>query len=204
MRSALRPIMCLPILCMLVAANGCLIEGQSEVVLTKDICVWFDEDRDQAQFISEVICDLYAQAILNFLAENDVDPEDVTDVMIVGGTYKTAMLTETRDWIMEAKASVRRQDNPQGPVDDGPAQLMSFTEQSLREARGPAVEAPLVEAGVELLERAVLAFLQGENPRVVVTLEMLDVEPDVTPQDPLQFKHRICAQMQFVVWTDLN
>lgn len=204
MQKALRLFTWVPLLCLLAAVNGCLIEGPSEVVLTEDLCVWFEEHNTTGTFSARVVCDQYQDQIDKFLKDNKLKPQDIRDVVIVAGFYKTSRLTAGDDWTISASVDVWRQDTQGGPITAGPEEFVEYTTQSLRDTRGPPTMANLVSGGVSIIEDAILDYINGENPIVTVELKDGMVEPTPTEASPLDFKHRLCVTMQVVAWTKVQ
>ena len=203
MRRALTLIALLPFLGILTAGKGCVLNGETEAVIKRTVCVWFDENRDSPEFVSQVVCDQFVEKIERLMKRHHLKPEDILEVNVVSGSYKTANLPDGQDWTISAAATIHRQDDPEGPITEGPEELLSFREQSLRAARR-TVRVGLTEGGVEIIENAIMDQFNGDTPRLLVTLINGSVEPEPTPEDPLVFSHRLCVRLQVVVAVDMD
>jgi hypothetical protein len=189
--------------------TGCILDEETEVVLTEKFCVNFDERQEEPTLRSEVVCDQFRVQIEAYLEDNEIDPEDIISVGIVSATYHVSRISGKKgpahDWIISGFVSAKRQDDPDGPIDDGPATFVDFTEQSLKDAQGKPTPANLNGDGVAVIDRALEALIiGGEDPRIVLTLENSDVVPTPTPEDAMDFKWRACVTLQTVVRTSLD
>ena len=208
MKSILKSVSLLAIVAFVAAMSGCVLEGESQVVLNEVLNVNFDERMESGDQRSEVICDQFRQQIEYFLMEHEIEPEDIVSVGIVSATYQVSRISQDNgpkdDFVISGYATVKRQDDPSGPVTDGPETLVNQTTQSILDARGMPTPADLNADGVGLLERAIYSLVvDGEDPRVIITLESQAIDPVPTPECPLDFKWRATIRLQVVVNTDV-
>jgi hypothetical protein len=56
--------------------------------------------------------------------------------------------------------------------------------------------------GVELINRALMALVDGEDPTLILTLDG-SVSPAPSPSNPLEFKWLACVTFQAVIDMDL-
>jgi hypothetical protein len=192
----------------LVFLSGCIYDNMSgEVVLTEKICVSFEEYHDSPTLNSAVVSDKFKDRLLELLAEYGAGPEDIVSIGVVGGSYKVTKPSKTNDeWTISASVNIARQDDPYGPVTDGPALLMEETVQLLNDAQGKPVSVPhpavLKDPGVQVINRALEDLLNGADPRLVVTLVGGTISPAPTPSNPLEFNWLACVTFQAVVDLD--
>lgn len=191
----------------LVLMSGCMYdELSSEVVVTEKICVSFTEFHDDPSIGSSVVCDRFRERILEKIDEYGASLEDIVSISVVSGTYHVTKPPESKpkqDWNITAAVNIERQDDPSGPVTDGPALFINRTSQWLLEAKGKPTMADMNSAGVELINRALADLLEGDDPRLVLTLVDGIIDPEPTPGNPMTFKWNACVTFQAVVDMEL-
>lgn len=191
----------------LILMSGCIYDDlSSEIVVTEQICVSFTDYRESPELGSAVVCDRFKERILARISEYGADLEDIVSISVVSGTYhvtKPSKPDPKHDWTITAAVNVSRQDDPSGPVTDGPALFINRTSQSLLDAKGKPTVADMNSAGVEVINRALADLLEGMDPRLVLTMVDGIVDPAPTPEDPLTFKWNACVTFQAVVDMDL-
>jgi hypothetical protein len=190
-------------LCTLAFASGCIYDASTgQVVITEKICVSFDEYRETDTLGSSVVCDRFRVRILERIAAYGATLDDIESITMMSGTYqvtKPASKSYTHDWTITAAVNIHRQDVPGGAVTDGPELFVEETSQSLRDAKGKPTYADLNSAGVSVVNRALESLLDGEDPRLVLTLIPGGISPAPTASDPLTFKWNACVEFQAVV-----
>jgi hypothetical protein len=193
----------LTVLFALVIGSGCIYDASTgEVVITEKICVSLDEYRESNTLGSSVVSDKFRERILMRIAAYGATLDDIESIVMVSGTYqvtKPASKQNEHDWTITAAVNISRQDDPMGPVTDGPALFVNETSQSLLDAKGKPTYADLNSAGVELVNRALEDLLDGADPRLVLTLIPGGIDPAPSPSDPLSFKWNACVEFQAVV-----
>ena len=185
----------------LVLASGCVYdELATEVVVTEQVVVQYTEYRESPSIGSAVVADTWRQRLLGALEDYGADIEDVRSITVVSGQYKTTMPSKaSHDWTVVGKVTVRRQDDPMGPVTDGPADLVNLTSQSLAAARGKPTPADLNSAGIALIDRALQDLLAGGDPRLIVEMVSDDITPAPSASDPLEFNWQARVTFQAVI-----
>lgn len=187
--------------CVLVLASGCVYDNlATEVVVTEKVVVQYTEYREGPSIGSAVVADQWRVRLLNALDAYGAKIEDVKSITVVSGEYKVAAASKaSHDWTVTGKVTMRRQDNPMGPVTDGPADFVNMTSQSLMAAKGRPIPAALNSAGVAVVDRALQDLLAGGNPRVIVEMVSDTVIPAPSPSDPLTFSWLAQVTFQAVV-----
>jgi hypothetical protein len=205
MKKTILAMLALSIGSVLLLANGCVYDSlRSEVVVTEKVVVQYTEYRESPSIGSAVVADTWRQRLLDALDEYGADIGDVQSITVVSGEYKTTKPSKAdHDWTVTGKVTVRRQDDPMGPVTDGPADLVNMTTQSLFGAKGKPVPADLNSAGVEVINRALQDLLAGGNPRLIVEMVSDNVTPAPSPSDPLEFQWQARVTFQAVVDVDV-
>jgi hypothetical protein len=190
-------------ICALVIGSGCIYDPSTgQVVITEKICVSFDEYRESPTLGSSVVCDRFRIRIMERIAAYGATLDDIESITMMSGSYhvtKPASKMLAHDWTITAAVDISRQDVPSGPVTDGPERFINETSQSLKDAKGKPTYADLNSSGVALVNRALDSLLEGEDPRLVLTLIPGGISPAPSPSDPLTFKWNACVEFQAVV-----
>jgi hypothetical protein len=192
MRSLAR-IALIPVICVLAVANGCMLdENSSAAVIKTKVCVLFREVQESGTFSSSVVSDLFRKRLAESLEETGLTLDDIQSVGMTGAFYKVVTL-HGHDWIMSASVKVSRQDDPgQPPTEE--AVLLNMTTASLRGLKGKPTVADLNADGVAVVDNALADVLNGEDPRLVLTMFDTDVDPAPSPEDPLVLKWLACIE----------
>ena len=196
----------LPIVGILLFASGCVFDDASTQMVINDwMVVPFNEYRTSPDIDSEAVCDQTKEAFLDLLDRNDVDPEDVISAHLVKGRYNVTRIASNHDWTIEGKVMVYRQDDPQGDVTDGPALFVKWSRESLNKLlRNPPRPARTWKEGVDVMDDAMMALLNGEDPRIVLTFRCEDIIPAPSEAHPLEFDWEAHARIQLVVERDVT
>jgi len=191
----------LPVACVLLLAGGCVYDDMSsQMVVTEQISIKLDEYRTSGTLGSAVVAEDFAEDVYRILDKYDSNIKDVKSINIVSGTYQVVTPSHAaHDWVVTSAVTVKRQDDPSGPVTDGPAVFVDLTEQSLRAAQGKAVPADLNSAGVDLVNQALQSLLTGQTPRLILTMQGGTITPVPSIVDPLAFSWRATVTFQVVI-----
>jgi hypothetical protein len=181
----------------LLASTGCVYD-RSNVVITEKVCVTIDEYQTTDNFTTFAVSDEFKEVLEQKLAEYNVGKQDVKSIHMVSGVYKVSNV-QPHDWVVSTKIDIARQDDPNGDYDDGPAPFMKFKRQSLMALQGHPEDAEMYHAGVKLVNEALEALVDGEDPRLVMIVNHEDVVPPPSPSDPMQFTLKACVKFQFVI-----
>jgi hypothetical protein len=201
MRRVASILIVLPVLSILALAGGCVYDDMSsEMVVTDQISVTLDEYRESGTLGSAVVVAEFADDVYKMLEKYDSKIKDIKSINVVSGTYRVARPSNAaHDWLISSPVTVRRQDDPMGPVTDGPATFVNMTNQSLRAAQGAPVYADLNSAGVALIKRALDDLLLGQDPRIILQMDGGTITPAPRPGDPLSFSWRATVTFQVVI-----
>ena len=184
----------------MLAMVGCVYD-ESDLVITESVCVNFDQTITTGSFSTFVVCDKFLETLLAELAAHDKTLDDIESIHMVSGTFKTMAVTgaNMHDWLITADVSIGRQDDSSGPFTDGPAAFVSFDNQSLQALKGAPTDAPLIAAGVDVVNNALEALLNGEDPRLVLVVDNESISPTPSTSDPMDFKLLTCVKFQAIV-----
>ncbi len=201
MKKAILTTLALSIGGLLVLASGCVFDNlASEVVVTEKVIVQYKEFRESPSIGSAVVADTWRERLLDALDDHGAKLEDVKSITVVSGEYKVAAPSRaSHDWTVSGRVTMRRQDNPSGPVTDGPATFVNMTSQSLMAAKGKAIPASLNSEGVAVVNRALSDLLTGGDPRLIVEMVSDNITPAPSPSDPLEFGWLAQVTFQAVV-----
>lgn len=187
------------VVCISAFSSGCIYDDDSnEIVVKEKICVQFNEYRESGNFESTAVCPQFRERLDGILEENGVTYDDLKSLHMVGADYKVVKL-QGHDWTMQTTVKISRQDDPSGPVTDGPVVLLNETESRLKKLLGKPTNADLNEDGVDLVNRALEDLLDGDDPRLVLTLMNTEIEPVPSPEDPLEVRFLVCVEFQAVL-----
>jgi len=170
----------------------------SDVVINEKVCVTLEEYQTTGTFESFVVCDQFKTKLMEALAENGLELDEVKRITMKEGTFKTYDV-QPHDWKVTAEIDIARQDVVDGPYDDGPESFVTFEHQSLKRLMGRPQDADLHHKGVKLVNRALESLLDGEDPRLVLIINNESVVPTPSEADPLQFTFKACVEFQIVV-----
>jgi len=184
-----------------VFAGGCVFENSNtEMVVMDKVSVTLDEYRTSGSIGSAVVVEDFVDQFNKMLEKYDTDKKEIVSIGIVSGSYRTTMIgSSDQGWTITSSVTVRRQDDPMGPVTDGPATFVNMTSQPLVDARGAATYADLNSDGVALIGRAMEDLLAGESPRLILGMEGGTISPAPTMENPLAFRWTATVFFQIVV-----
>jgi hypothetical protein len=181
----------------LAGTSSCVLEDRTvEFVVTEESCASLDVNSSSASFVSSPAAVFISDEINSTLEDNDVSREDIVTARIVSATYGVTQFTtpvSLHDWHITGSVTVERND-----IADGPAALLNYTDQSVMEAYGKKIAASLNEAGVDIVNRAIDAYIAGGNPVLVFKLSNTSVTPTPTAPDPIVFQWQPCVTMHIV------
>jgi hypothetical protein len=197
--------MIIPVFCVLALSSGCVYEEmQTEMVVTERVNVQFDEYRESPDIGSAVVVDDFKMKLMGKLDEYGVELEDVMAITMVSGEYKVTKPAKGADWTVTGEVTIKRQDDPSGPVTEGPEIFVNLTSQPLAAAKGMPVPADLNSAGVTVVNNALADLKMGGDPRLIVTMESDDITPAPSPSNPLEFKWMARIVFQIVINTSVS
>jgi hypothetical protein len=201
MKKSVLAVVALSVAGLLAAAGGCIFQAaQSEAVITEKVKVEFSEYRESEPIGSVVVADEFKEAVDEILAKKGSSRKDIVAITMVSGEYKVIRpSTAGHDWTVTGRVTVRRQDDPNGPVTEGPGSFVDMTSQSLKAAQGKPVPAALNTNGVGIINNALEDLRNGGDPRLVVEMVSDSVDPAPTSSDPLAFTWRAEVTFQVVI-----
>jgi hypothetical protein len=195
-----------PVVCVTVVAlmSSCIIDPRTgTIVVTERVVHELEENLDEPTVGSRAVCDDFKEKVEAILEKYDCELADIKDISMVCGAYKVVNCPSGgHDWTIKSKVTVRRQDDPNGPVTDGPEVFVNMTTQSLKKAKNKWIPADLREKGVRVIDRALDDLVEGVDPTLILEMVCDTITPPPSPSDPLIFTWR--AEVTFQVVLKLN
>jgi hypothetical protein len=178
-------------------ASGCIYD-RGEVVITDKVCVDIPVYETTGTFSTFTVCPQFKDVLEAKLAEYGKGRKDVKSIHMIGGTFKTKHVAN-HDWRVTGEIDIARQDVANGPYDDGPKPFTHFNHKSLLSFKGQPEEAKLDADGVRLVDRALKALVNNEEPRLVLIVNNESVDPTPSVSDAMDFELDACVKFQFVI-----
>ena len=187
---------------MFLLAVGCNVVDTTEpninsngVVFMQEFCVELDENRTTDSFEKEVVCDQYAAQIAQWMADNDLEPGDVTNIFMMGGRIEEAAPFQgSHAWEFLSSVYIKRQD-----LGDHAQRFVVHDNVTVPDdIDGAGYQPRFDHHGVRVVNQALRDFVDGGNPILVVKMVGSDVYPAPSDSDPLVFSWRACVDVMAV------
>ena len=179
-------------LSVLLIGPGCIVEDRVvEVVLTGETCAEFHEEHQSEEYVTPVTID-YWRLVDEVLEDNDLDRSDIASAKVMSASYQVIEFDQSHDWTISGYITA-------GLVGGGDAErVITYTDQSLLAAMPEAVPAGLVGAGVDVVNEALQAYLDGGSPVLEFEVRNGSVKPAPSTQDPLVFTWEACIKIHIL------
>jgi len=138
-------------------AAGCLEEKTLDIVLTGETYADFSQDETSENWTEPAVIDM-AQEIRDILDDNGVSG-DLTGAHVTSASYGVTQFSQDHDWDISGAITVTYKGTTET--------LINYTSQSVTAALGKKISAPLLPAGVDLINLALQDFLDGQQWRDV-------------------------------------
>jgi hypothetical protein len=172
----------------------CVLEEKVvEVVITDELCITFNENSPDDEFVTDSLFD-YSAELDNALAENGLVRSDLINCTLVSASYEVTDFVNIHDWKICGSVSLIRKD-----IIDDPKPIINYTSQSILGACGNKTPVMLNTAGVALFNRAFDDYFTGGNPILQLTVNNACVIPLPSNEDPIVFSWKICIVIHMVV-----
>jgi hypothetical protein len=181
----------------MLAFAGC-ITSQSDLVVTDEICANIVEHETTGSFSTFTVVDDFKAQLEAALEKAGKKSADVKSIHMISATFATQSVSP-KDATATADIQIARQDTPGGGYEDGPADFVTFDNTLLTSLRGNPTDAEMNADGVALVDRALAALLDGQDPRLVLIVNNETITPTPTESNPLDFRVRACVRFQAVV-----
>lgn len=188
------------LVCLLIAGSGCILQQKIvELVLTNETFMDFAEFDSSASWTHPDTLDNYAEDLDEALDDAGYSRPDITSATLMAGHYGVLTFTQSHDWTIEGSITVQRL-NPPGAA----ATIIDYSSVSVQGSLGKKIPAPLVSAGVAIMNQALTDFINGQNPILVFTVVNGDVTPTPSQSDKIQFDWRAWITIQVLLQADVE
>ncbi len=179
------------------AMSSCVFRN-GDLVINETVTANLEEVQTTGEFSTFVVVDKFQDVLERKLREYNRGRKDVKSIHMVSATFKTTRV-KPHDWNVTGDIDIARQDDPEGEYTDGPATLVRFDDQDMKDLKGRPTDADLLSDGVDVVDNALQSLLVGEDPRLVLLVENEDVTPEPSESDAMDFKVQVAVKFQMVV-----
>jgi hypothetical protein len=183
------------VLLMVGSLNCILDEKVIEIVVSGRTCAEFSEDEDSATWNDTLTID-YGDTLQKILDDNDIERDSIQTAHLVSVYYTvTAIDPDQPDWVVDGEITIAR-----GDIAAGPATLINYTDQNVKDALDVEIYADLNPDGVTIINQALEQFRVGtHNPTLVFEVINDGVVPDPATQEVnMIFTWKACLTIQVV------
>lgn len=180
--------------CALVCAlGGCFDEEQKvlDIVLTGETSMGFDQNEITGVWTQSAVIDVAGQ-IRDILEDNGYDQDDLKSAHITSVSYGVTAFDQAHDWVISGTIRVAEQGGAPQPV-------LNYTSQSVQDALGEKISAPLVQAGVDVVNGVLEDFVQGSDPVLLFSINNTSTVPAPSAGDPMAFTWRAWLAIQVII-----
>jgi hypothetical protein len=174
------------------ALSACFDEEEKvlDIVLTGETSADFSQNETTSQWTEPAVIDI-AQEIRDILEDNGYDTDDLEDARLTSASYGVTQFSQAHDWTISGSITVTYNGNTQT--------ILNYASQSIQDALGEKISAPLETGGVDLVNGALQDFLNGANPVLTFTIDNGSTTPPPTVEDPMIFDWRAWLAIQVII-----
>ncbi len=176
--------------------SGCLLEEKTiQVVVSEKMSVEYKHSSPSKDFSTFVIVD-FAAELDDVLGEQGVEKSDIQYAFVTSLAYGVTFIpdTLTHDWDISGQMLIGR-----GDISTGPDTLMTYTNQSVRDALDQVIPARLNQDGVGVINQALQQYIDDtHSPRLVFIVENDEVDPEPNLGDYIVFTWKIWFEIQVI------
>jgi len=173
------------------ASPGCLEDKVLEIVLTGETYADFSQNENSANFTTPYEVKL-GQEIRDILEDNGYSPDDIVSAHVTSALYGVTSFSHTHDWEIGGTIDVT--------YGATTVTAITYTSQSVQDALGQKIPAPLEPAAVDLMNTALDDFLNGSDPVLTFTVVNGSVGPTPpTDVDRMIFDWRAWLNIQVIL-----
>ncbi len=183
------------LLAMTTMGDGCLEEKVIDIVLNSETCAEFEENHGSDSGADPVTVD-YGEEIAEILLENGYTRDDITTASIKSAAIEVTQFNQPTAWQVSGQVNVEWLS---GGGSGGPVPIVNFSSESVPGLLHNKKPVDLNAAGVDLMNDALQAFLDGANPVLRFTITFGDISPDPTEQDRMIFSWKAYLLMNIVL-----
>lgn len=182
-------------ICTAALGTSCILDDKVvQIVFTDKTSAEFTQNSTNEEFLTTEVVD-YADQIDEILAENNIARENIETAILVRASYGVTSFEQEGDWEITGAILVNRQD-----ITIAEDTLISYTNQSIRNALGKKIRAKLHPAGVGIINQALSQYIEGtHDPIIEFTVANGDVEPNPSIGNPIVFNWKTWLVIQVVL-----
>ena len=169
---------------------GCLDDKVLDLVATGETFVDFPQNETSSSWTKAAVLDV-GQEIRDILNDNGYDETDIKDAHVTSVHYGVSSFSQAHDWSITGAITVTYNGNTQT--------IMNYTSQSVQAALGKKIPATLQKPGVDLINQALAAFINGGNPVLTFTINNGSTTPPPSGGDPMIFDWRAWLAIQIIL-----
>ena len=181
---------------LMVGSLNCILEEKViEIVVSGRTCAVFSENENSATWNDTLTID-YGDSLQKILDDNDISRDSIRAAHLVSVYYTvTAIDPDQPDWVVDGEITIAR-----GDISAGPATLINYTGENVKNLLDVEVFADLNPAGVAIVDQALEQFRVGtHNPVLVFEVINDGVDPDPATQEVnMIFTWMACLTIQVV------
>jgi len=186
-----KPIVAALTLCLApLSLGGCLDDKVLEIVLTGETSAEFSQNEITATWTKPAIIDM-ADEIGDILEDNGYERADLKQAHVTSAHYGVTSFSQSNDWTISGTITVTYNADTQT--------IVSYASQSVQDALGEKIAAPLEPGGVDLINQALDDFRSGQNPVLIFTINNGSTTPTPSVVDPMIFDWRAWLAIQVIV-----
>jgi hypothetical protein len=172
------------------ALAGCLEDKVLDIVLTGETSTDFSQNETTSSWTEPAVIDM-AQEIRDILEDNGYSEDDLEGAHVTSASYGVLSFNQSHDWTISGSITVTYNGNTQT--------IINYASQSIQDALGKKISAPLETAGVNLINQALQDFLDGQNPVLTFTINNGTTTPTPSVSDPMIFDWRAWLAIQVII-----
>lgn len=185
------------VLCVVSAlSGGCLDDKVVELVATGETSVDFSQNETTEQWTEDAVLDV-GQQVRDILEDNGYDESDIKGAHMTSVHYGVTSFDQAHDWTISGAILVSR--------DGGPfVEIMNYTSQSVQAALNKKLPAKLESGGVDLVNKALDDFVEGQNPVLTFRISNATAAPTPNDGDPMIFDWRAWLAIQVILEQEVS
>jgi hypothetical protein len=195
MKSLLAKFLLTCLICAGAFGTSCILEDKVvQIVFTDKTSAEFFEDSEDELFRDTVVVD-YADQIDDILEDNGLTRDSLDTAHLVSASYEVTRFEQNGDWTITGAILVDRMD-----ISITGDTLVSYTNQSVREALNNKKKVKLHPAGVGIMNQALSQYIADTHDPVLRYIVVNgNVEPSPGPGNPIVFDWKAWLTIQVLL-----
>lgn len=195
MKSKIIKILLACAICTAALGTGCILEDKVvQVIFTGQTSAEFSQNSQSEEFLNTTVVN-YTEQIDEILADNDIGRDEIETALLVSASYGVTSYQQAGDWVISGAILVNRQD-----ITIAEDTLVSYTDQSVRDALGKKIPAKTHAAGINIINQALSDYIAGtHNPVIEFTVVNSTVDPTPSAGNPIIFDWKAWLIVQVIL-----